>query len=175
MQPREPAPPQCTEELMLQVSQLNARLALERLRWCLVVHSDTRRAFIRIPPALVSQGRRLLRLSSSMRMDEEDRAYIQHCLRDCQWPLTFLQKSSLLHTQVCSKQANKAGLKKQMSRKQQSSVFFLFTLDNLACEGTNPVDEQKTENQPFSKNTQTLDWMLVNPACMLNKIKLIFT
>ncbi|KAK3567042.1 hypothetical protein QTP86_008962 [Hemibagrus guttatus] len=74
----------CKEDLMLQVNQLNARLALERLRWCLALHSDARRQRLRLPSALVSQGRRLLRLSSGMCMEEKDKAYIQHCLRDCQ-------------------------------------------------------------------------------------------
>ncbi|KAG7329689.1 hypothetical protein KOW79_005911 [Hemibagrus wyckioides] len=72
------------EDLMLQVNQLNARLALERLRWCLALHSDARHRRLRLPSALLSQGRRLLRLSSTMCMEKKDKAYIQHCLRDCQ-------------------------------------------------------------------------------------------
>lgn len=82
-QPSDPAPSPGKEELMVQVSQLNARLALERLRWCLSLDSDAGRGSLRLPPGLVSQGRRLLGLSSSVRMDEKDRAYIQNCLKDC--------------------------------------------------------------------------------------------
>lgn len=82
----EPTPSLGREELMLQVSLLNARLALERLRWCLAVPTDRKwpRRCLRLPPALVSQGKRLLRLSSSVSMKDTDQAYIQHCLQDCQ-------------------------------------------------------------------------------------------
>lgn len=69
---------------MLQVSQLNAQLALERLRWCLALQPDTKRQTLRLPPVLISKGQRLLRLSSSIQMEEKDRAYIQNCLQDCQ-------------------------------------------------------------------------------------------
>ncbi|KAF4089580.1 hypothetical protein AMELA_G00067560 [Ameiurus melas] len=82
--PSDPTPPPHKEELMLQVSQLNARLALERLRWCLAFHSDASRRPLRLPPVLISEGQRLLRLSSSVRMEEKDKAYIQYCLQDCQ-------------------------------------------------------------------------------------------
>ncbi|MCJ8732022.1 hypothetical protein PDJAM_G00205950 [Pangasius djambal] len=84
VKPSDPAPPLCKEELMMQVSQLNARLALERLRWCLAFHSDAKCRSLRLPPVLISQGRRLLKLSSSMWMEEKDKAYIQHCLQDCE-------------------------------------------------------------------------------------------
>ncbi|TSS97553.1 Glutamate-rich protein 6 [Bagarius yarrelli] len=80
IKPSEPAPSADTEDLMLQVCQLNARMALERLRWCLALNSRRRK----FPPGLISQGRRLLRLSSDMYIEEKDKAYIQHCLRDCQ-------------------------------------------------------------------------------------------
>lgn len=84
MQPSDPTPSLRKDELMLQVSQVNARLALERLRWCLDLHSDASRRSLRLPPGLISEGQRLLRLSSSIRMEEKDKAYIQHCLQDCQ-------------------------------------------------------------------------------------------
>lgn len=84
-QPIEPPTPSLQkEELMLQVSQLNAQLALERLRWSLAVHSDAKRRCLRLPPGLVSQGRKLLRLSSSILTEDKDKDYIQHCLQDCQ-------------------------------------------------------------------------------------------
>ncbi|XP_027012628.2 glutamate-rich protein 6 [Tachysurus fulvidraco] len=79
-----PTPSLQKEELMLQVTQLNAQLALERLRWSLAVHSDAKRRCLRLPPGLVSQGRKLLRLSSSILTEDKDKVYIQHCLQDCQ-------------------------------------------------------------------------------------------
>lgn len=79
-----PMAPLCKEELMLQVSQLSARLAVERLRLCLTTHSYTKQRPLRLPRALVSETRRLLRLSTSICMDEKETAYIQQCLRDCQ-------------------------------------------------------------------------------------------
>ncbi|XP_053537196.1 glutamate-rich protein 6 isoform X2 [Ictalurus punctatus] len=84
IKPSDPTPSLRKDELMLQVSQVNARLALERLRWCLDFHSDASRRSLRLPPGLISEGQRLLRLSSSIRMEEKDKAYIQHCLQDCQ-------------------------------------------------------------------------------------------
>lgn len=68
----------------MQVSQLNARVALERLHRHLALRSDARRGSPRLPTGLASQARRLLRLSASMRLEEKESAYIQRCLTDCQ-------------------------------------------------------------------------------------------
>ncbi|KAM9500833.1 glutamate-rich protein 6-like [Clarias gariepinus] len=77
-------PTLCKEELLLKVKKLTARLALERLRWALTFHLDSKHRALRLPPALVSQGRKLLRLSFSVCMEDAERAYIQSCLHDCQ-------------------------------------------------------------------------------------------
>ncbi|XP_046708518.1 glutamate-rich protein 6 isoform X3 [Silurus meridionalis] len=82
--PNDTAPPLCEEDLMLRVSQLNARLALERLRWCIDAQTDAKRWPLNLPPNLVSEGRRLLKLTSNVWLEEKHKAYVQNCLRDCQ-------------------------------------------------------------------------------------------
>lgn len=75
-----PRPAVHKDELMVQVCQFCVRLALVRSRWCLRLRFDPASRRPRVPQFLLSVRQRLLRLSSSIQMDDKDKVFIQNCL-----------------------------------------------------------------------------------------------
>ncbi|XP_035392199.1 glutamate-rich protein 6 isoform X2 [Electrophorus electricus] len=77
-------PPLCKEELFLLACRVYIRLALIRPSWCHHRPADSWHQLVRPPPGLLAVGRKLLSLSQRVHMADADRAFIQHCLQDCQ-------------------------------------------------------------------------------------------